>query len=149
MAYTLQAIIAPSSAFEGKTFGGSMPISLAQNFCILPFTNEFLCQQKLPANPLMDGDTENTFQTIREFCAQTFPQDRIAYIEAEFFGGSGTQGHVVFEKGKIISEIQIHNKAINEALKFLGVSVSGHDDEFAALNLGKHRNTENWLSVRH
>jgi hypothetical protein len=68
----------------------------------------------------------------------------VAYIEAEFFGGSGGQSAAVWSRG---SETMppIHSRdAINQALRFLGVQIGNAQDEFDALGLGRHRDTRHW-----
>lgn len=71
----------------------------------------------------------------------------LSYVEAEFFGGSGTQGSAVFRNGKKAGSIIVDEHAINDALVEIGVQRLNHQDEFDALGLGKYRNTEDWLLV--
>lgn len=79
---------------------------------------------------------------------------RLAYIEAEFFGGTGTQAALGWDGGRIAfgprltqtpGEGREHYEdveagadlAINEALRWLGVSAEGTHDEFDTLGLGR------------
>jgi hypothetical protein len=71
----------------------------------------------------------------------------VAYVEAEFFGGTGTQACVTWEKGGKASAALIDSSAINTALRFLGVEVGDSYDEFDALRLGLFRRTEEWLEI--
>lgn len=81
----------------------------------------------------------------------------IAYLEAEMFGGTGTQAMVVWRAGEVWAgpattefpwppsePASSPQWAFNQALRILGVNRGEAFDEFDALNLGKHRHTENW-----
>ena len=76
----------------------------------------------------------------------------LAYIEAEFFGGTGEQGAALFRQGELewLSKFApignvIPVTPISEVLQRLGVSRGKFADEFDALQLGRHRNMEDWL----
>jgi hypothetical protein len=71
----------------------------------------------------------------------------VAYLEAEFFGGTGTQAHVLFRDGHMLGIPVIAKDAINRALKAFNVPVGASHDEFAAVGLGRCRDTEDWLRV--
>ena len=86
--------------------------------------------------------------------SRAFP---IAYIETEYFGGSGTQAAVVWKNGDVIwGPRQSSNEhdappqdpkldpAISHALKRLGVEHGTAIDEFDALGLGRHRSNNDW-----
>ncbi len=77
---------------------------------------------------------------------------RIVYLEAEFFGGTGSQAAVGWEAGRIAFGPRLTQTpgegrdgyedvpdgadlAIDEALRWLGVSAEGGQDEFDALGL--------------
>jgi hypothetical protein len=147
MAYSLQAIISSSSAFEETCFEGGNVVGLPQALSMLLFTRKFLEQRKFPLRPLMDDDAKTLPKEIEELCARIAGHSRAAYVEAEFFGGAGTQGCALFQEGRRTEDIQIHGKAVNHALRFLGVSVAGEYDEFAALGLGKFRDADSWPSI--
>ncbi|OWA33461.1 hypothetical protein B9G55_22635 [Saccharibacillus sp. O16] len=72
---------------------------------------------------------------------------RLAYVEADYFGGTGDQGCVVWEKGQeLLREVRA-DKAINHALKLLGVqTVEGFVDEFDTVDMGRHRRVESWFT---
>lgn len=81
----------------------------------------------------------------------------LAYIETDYFGGVGSQGAIVWSKGKIIfgpavtgnrCEMQVDQLpagAINCALKIFGVKPGNQIDEFEALGLGKYQTMEDWI----
>lgn len=81
----------------------------------------------------------------------------VTYLEAELFGGTGTQAMVVWRHGDVwlgpaTTEFQwpppdpasSPQWAFNRALRKLGVTRGAAFDEFDALNLGQHRQTGDW-----
>ena len=85
----------------------------------------------------------------------------VAYLEAEMFGGTGTQATVAWRSGKVClgpvtttfgwppPELSTNSQwAFNHALRELGVARGDAIDEFDALGLGgNHRHTEDWLDA--
>jgi hypothetical protein len=71
----------------------------------------------------------------------------LVYFETEYFGGDGSQGAAVFREGELIFGPQSASFGpINDALAILGVRVVPPAcDEFEAVGLHRHRNTEDWL----
>jgi len=81
----------------------------------------------------------------------------IAYVEAEFFGGNGTQAMVLWRGGEVcLGPITAEFPAtaqdpssspqwpFNRALRELGVDRGDAFDEFDALGLGRWRHTDEW-----
>lgn len=64
-------------------------------------------------------------------------------------GGEGTQKATVWDAQAIVLGPIVHDDAINEALYELGVEPRGSLDEFATLDLGRCRATEDWLELPH
>jgi len=69
---------------------------------------------------------------------------QLGYVEAEYFG-AGTQASCLFENGNLVKGPLLSQDAINEALRFLGVSAMQGSDEFATVGLGQRQHTEDWL----
>lgn len=84
--------------------------------------------------------------------------DPVAYVEAEYFGGVGSQFAAVWRGGTlvlgplILGEDEPRPAAgwspISQALRHLGVTADGHYDEFDAIRLGRHRHVEDWIPAR-
>jgi hypothetical protein len=81
---------------------------------------------------------------------------RSAYIEAEFWGGTGMQASVVLQKSRIFSGPLISSGAINFALRHMGIddgssvtvfgrAVPTGRDPFDMVGLGRHRSVGAWL----
>ena len=76
----------------------------------------------------------------------------VAYVEAEYFGGLGYQGAVVWQDGRIVlgplttaDDSPVPDRSpISLALRHLGVSATGYVDEFAAVGLDRHRQMDEW-----
>lgn len=84
---------------------------------------------------------------------------RSAYIEAEFWGGSGMQASVVFERSTIVAGPVISSGAINFALRHMGIddessitssglSVRTGRDPFDMAGLGRHNSVGGWMQER-
>jgi hypothetical protein len=88
----------------------------------------------------------------------------VAYVHAELFGGHRFQTAVGWEDadirlGPLITETEpggeaeswysVHTGrlAVNEALGWLGVERGQHRDEFEAVELGRHRLTDEWTAI--
>ncbi len=68
-----------------------------------------------------------------------------AYVETEYFGGTGGQGAVVFSPRRVPVRFTDEHQPnpINSALKSLGVKAHPGDDEFDTLGLGRFRTLKN------
>jgi hypothetical protein len=137
LAYTLQALIAHRDVLQNATLALNYSIDLPQRFGMLPLTAKI-------RETLTDGDGQLPFELIA-LCAAVSENGSVAYVEAEFFGGDGTQAAAIFKNGKELGPTFVATEAINGALAAIGVQRLNHKDEFDALELGRHRDTEKWL----
>lgn len=80
-----------------------------------------------------------------KLCEALSQNRTIAYIEAEVFGGSGSQASVISTNGVQVGHPIVDHDAINLALRNLCVIKGSAIDEFEAVGLGRHRDTEEWL----
>lgn len=69
----------------------------------------------------------------------------IGYIEAEYFGGQGGQTAVFWQNRLRYKLFDFGQGVINILLKHFGVTAKIGLDEFDTINLGRHRNKEDWL----
>ncbi len=86
-------------------------------------------------------DTTELTAELAERAATLSEGQHIAFVEAEYFGGAGSQMATVWHEG----EVAAAEVTINEALRLLGVVREGDQDEFDSAGLGRHRRTERWL----
>ena len=144
MAYTLQAIVMVAE-MQSQLPAPLRSVSLGSDVEMVPLGSEVTSHFGIPFLPLTDeGETEVPPQ-IQKLCEQLSQGRALAYIEAEFFGGGGTQACVIFTDGRQVGQPIVSETAINEALHILGVSKGNAHDEFEAVGLGAHRDTDAWL----
>jgi hypothetical protein len=84
--------------------------------------------------------------------------DPVAYVEADYIGGIGSQFAAVWQGGTVVLGPLVLTEdeswpapgwsPISQALRHLGASADGHYDEFDAISLGRHRHVEDWLPAR-
>ena len=142
--YLLQAFISKDEKSDSLKM--DIPfVSLEQGFLIFPVNKVVREKLNIPISPLIEGN-DNGISIISSFGCSVSNKIKVAYVEAEFFGGRGMQASVIFENEKIVSEPKLSINAINLALQYLGVSKLNFFDEFDALGLGKYRDTEKWTN---
>jgi hypothetical protein len=143
MAYTLQAFVGDLAVLEKSAPAGTQVIALVQGKGMIPLTEDVCDQFEVPFLPLTDEGLDKLPESV-EALAGHFAE-RVAYLEAEFFGGEGTQAAAIWEKGELVFGPVVKPTAINEALQKLGVVKGDHHDEFDAMGFGSHRNTSDWV----
>jgi hypothetical protein len=145
MAYTLQAIISDEALLRTHTPWQIILVPLQQGKAMIPLCGKLIEEFDIPFLPLTDGGRLEFDEALVKFVAPLIGRGKFAYVEAEFFGGDGTQACIMWNDDGKQSDVTVAPAAINKALKFLGVSIGDCHDEFDALGLGKHRGTEDWL----
>jgi hypothetical protein len=145
MSYTLQAYIGDAQLMNGDLLGNAAVRPLHGSLAILPLVQVLAEHVGVPSLPLTD-ERFDALPAICEIGGRLSRAGRVVYVEAELFGGVGTQANCLFENGSLVSRPTVHENAINEALKFLGVEVGGAIDEFDTVRLWRHRNTDGWLN---
>ena len=145
MAYTLQALLGQSKKLNGASVEGTHLVPLLSGISMFPLGRAFLEAHGAPFLPLTDTGDYSLPSTIAEVCSQLAERGEVAYVEAELHGGDGTQACVMFHRGGSHDPPRIAIDAINFALRALGVRPPVGDDEFSAVGLAAHRDTEEWL----
>jgi hypothetical protein len=135
MSYTLQAIIAKKGILDKSLIEGASIVPLRQGYEMIPLTRSFIDKFQIPSLPLTDDCPIPFPESIRTFCIRLSKEQQLAYVEAELFGGAGTQASVVFNHGGIEFGPVTDISAINQALILLGVTKESFFDEFEALGL--------------
>jgi hypothetical protein len=155
MGHSLEAVIA--TEFVLQELAGSIKeahvVPLGQHLSLLPMTDALFDAITIAGAPQLDGfwKAPAGFGSALTACSVAGP---VAYVEAEFFGGLGTQSAQVWDGGKVVlgplhlaegKPLPADGSPISHALRQLGATRSDHADEFAAVGLGRHRETEDWL----
>jgi hypothetical protein len=141
MAFTLQALIGDIADVMSIAPDGVPVVALPQSKALLPLIERMREERAIPFLPLTDEGVGEVPKAIEELAARA---KKVAYVEAEFFGGDGTQAAAIWEEGRLVFGPIVADDAINQGLRQLGIAKQGAFDEFAALNLGRHRDTEDW-----
>jgi hypothetical protein len=145
MAYDIQAFIADEAAIRSAVPEGAAVIRLTQGKAMIPLSDRVREAHDLPFLPLTDEGASEVPDGISAIGEAIARQGKVAYVEAEFFGGVGAQACVTWDAAGQPSQPLVDVHAINTALQFLGVAIGDHHDEFDALGLGRHRATNEWL----
>lgn len=151
--YCLEAAIAGESVLRALagSFEGARIVALGQHLSLLPMTGKLF--STIAGAGKLDGFWEAPagFGDALAACSVNGP---VAYVEADFFGGVGTQCAQVWDGGTVVLGPLLLEEAeqppaagspISQALRQLGVAKGNHFDEFDAVGLGRHRETSGWL----
>ncbi|MEV4310841.1 hypothetical protein [Actinocrispum sp. NPDC049592] len=147
--YRLEAIIASDPTLRSLAISGAHIVPLDQGLSLLPMTDALF--SAITGDAKLDGFWKAPTGLGDVLAACPGP---VAYIEAEFFGGDGMQSAQVWHDGEVVlgplhqPEGEPPDEAgspISQALQHLGVSRGDHFDEFDAVGLDRHRETEDWL----
>ncbi|MFE3648979.1 hypothetical protein ACFXO2_14250 [Streptomyces sp. NPDC059152] len=156
--YCLQAVIAAKpvlSELIGSVEDAHV-VPLGQQLSLLPMTDVLFDALTVAGAPELDGfrKTPARFDRALAACSAHGP---VAYVEAEYFGGVGTQSAQVWDGRKVVlGPVRLaegqpdpsDGTPISQALRRLGVAKGNHADEFDAVALGRHRDTDDWLRSR-
>jgi hypothetical protein len=148
MSYFLQSIIGMDSILRGSQLAVSQVVPLTQGLRMIPVTDK-LFDEVQAAFP-QAGESFPKFEKLSGFVAEWIrslsENGLVAYIEAEYFGGVGSQAAIAWQHGNIVFGPVHSQDAINRALKLFGVEIGNERDEFDAVGLGLHRFTDEWLT---
>ncbi|MGW6647489.1 hypothetical protein [Streptomyces iakyrus] len=156
MSYDLQAVIADESALRAATrdLSAARLASIGQGLSLMPMTDALF-------DTLTDGSGASTLGFRRlpggfdETLADWSAMGPVAYVEAEYFGGTGEQRAAVWDAGTIalaplhVDEDQPfppQGSPISQALRRLGAVAGAGEDEFSAVGLHRHRRNEAWIA---
>jgi hypothetical protein len=156
MGYYLQAVVATHPVLS--TLAGAIKeahiVPLGQQLSLLPMTDALFDAVTIANAPQPNGFWKMPagFDHALAACSTTGP---IAYLEADYFGGTGSQNAQVWDSGHSVlgplhlaenQPIPADSGPISQALRRLGVDKGHHHDEFDAVGLGRHRDTDDWLA---
>ncbi|MEV6752844.1 hypothetical protein [Streptomyces sp. NPDC051214] len=161
MGYDLQAAIGGEALrAAARDLPAARLAPIGQGLSLLPMTEALL-------DSVADGDGDGDggddgvlgFWRLSDRFAKTLADwstaGPVAYVEAEYFGGVGEQTAVVWDGGTLTLG-SLHEpentpsppagSPISQALRRLGAVAAGGEDEFTAVELGRHRSIEGWLT---
>jgi hypothetical protein len=151
MTYVLEALVGRNeiNSVVLSQLPSSKLIALHQDVWLLPLTNKLVSEiSQLPFNKtekfLLPPELKSVSANVILLAEQLSQNNKVAYLEAEFFGGIGEQVSAGWQDQKMVFHPRQSITAINQALQWLGVLRDNEHDEFDMIGLGQHRNTEAW-----
>lgn len=157
MGYELQAVIAHCDLLHAVTRDRpeALVAALEQGLALLPITDEFF-------DSVTDGSRAGGlgFRCLpggfEHRLAEWSLVGPIAYVEADYFGGVGSQRAAVWSGGELVfgplnvavgEAFSAEGSPVSQALRCLGVVADDGADEFDAVGLGRHRHGDDWVVV--
>jgi hypothetical protein len=148
MTYVLQGCLARTNVLSGRQIPGSRVIRLCQGMALVPFGEELLRRLGEECCALSRGQPLGA--SVHSLCHELSQGGRLIYFEDVTWGGLEVfQACARFENGEPAGEIVRSDDfgPVSEGLRWLGVTAAETDyDEFAAVGLGRFRETEDWLT---
>ena len=108
---------------------------------MIPITDELW--EEIESSDAIEGFNKLSVE-IEQWAQQISNTGSVAYIEAEFFGGTGGQGAIAWNDGSRTFGPTHEQHAINLVLKTFRINANDAHDEFDAIGLGQHRDTRDW-----
>jgi hypothetical protein len=148
MGYELQAMIGREAALRQFAQGlhGKI-VRLASNVFLLPLTEGVVKNLRTIAGTNADPGAQSVddlLPLIYDRALAASKLDSLAFVEAYYFGGHGSQFAAAWENGKLVLGPLSERNVINSVLHLMGVAPLSDSDEFDAVGLGRHRKTEQW-----
>ncbi|WP_327317875.1 hypothetical protein [Streptomyces sp. NBC_01235] len=156
MSYELRAVIAGRETLRDVM--GDLPAArsaaLGQGLSLMPMTDGLF-------DSVTDGDGDRPlgFWSLPSGfdgrLADWSAVGPVAYLEAEYFGGVGEQRAAVWADGALVlgplgvaegERFPEDGSPISRALRRLGATAHGDEDEFSAVGLHRHRHSSGWVS---
>lgn len=159
MGYTIQALIAKQDTFAHiKALSDLVTVAQLNQGYELLLDDQFLMNALKVEDIHVQVDSEFSINKgVLNMARQLSLTTPIAYVWAEFFGGTGEQWAQLWRGGEITltpetnyvqlgykDGIASEKRPINSVLRALGVSREGSPDEFEAIGLARHRTMQSW-----
>lgn len=112
MSYTHQAFVGGSQVLRAGVVPGATVVPLNSTLAILPLVEMVASDTGIPSLPLTD-DRLAALPAITRLGEKLSTLGRVAYVEAEFFGGMGKQANCLFESGRLVGGPAVHERATN------------------------------------
>ena len=150
MGHCINGIIAPIDVLRRLAAEQNLhkPAVLSDSLGFIPLNPEHL-EIMFPEQGVYDKSMTYLSQALKTFLVSLSLQDRVAYIETEYFGGVGQQSAAVYDKAECILEPQTAEFGpVCKALRLLGVARKVvKTDEFDTAGLGRHRSNDDWIKA--
>jgi hypothetical protein len=150
MGYHLQAIICKENLSVSilNEFKSAKRIRFIDNLFLIPYTGDLYDE----VNEYKESKDFDKFDYLNErlfrYLLSRSLLGSIAYVEADYSGGTGAQSAIMLNKEHVILDIRAENSeygAINHVFKEFGVTRKPGLDEWDTAGMVRHRHTEDWL----
>ena len=155
MSYILEAIVGATTVVRGMVDlqPSAVLVPLWRDLALVPMTDELFetITDGTDDRPLGFLKLPSGFDRALSAWSSAGP---VGYVEAEFFGGAGSQRAALWTAGQLVfgplsvdegEAFASTGSPISQVLARLGVPRDGYVDEFEAVGLGRHRDTADWL----
>ena len=152
--YALSALIGSRDLLRAgsKHLRTASLVELTAVLAMIPVTKELRAELGAPGVDASLSRFECLSRGVQQLAIALSQAGPVAYVEAEYFGGTGGQASVVFEQGRMAAApLATQTRApttpsdpINTILRILGVERAPGLDEFDTVGLGRHRHTDDW-----
>ena len=155
MGYELRAVIAGRAVLTVAAAGleQAIVVPLGQEMALVPMTDVLFdaVSDGTAAQEMGFWFLPGGFERVLSTWSGTGP---VAYVEAEYFGGVGTQRAAVWARGALAfgpfaveehASVPSEGTPISRALRLLGVVADRGLDEFDTVGLRRHRHLEDWV----
>lgn len=148
MGHCITAIIATSPVVERLLVGRSLVAAdLRDGLRLVPLDDDSLDSLGFDFSQTTVGFTY-LCSGLLDFLTQLSTHGRLAYVETEYFGGTGSQAAAAFSGGTVIPPSPLSGSgAINTALRGIGIVATKRQDEFDYIGLSRHRHTSDWIEA--
>ena len=150
MGYELGALLTRRSVLESATgaYRSIRSVALSPEIMLVPMTEDLEEEMMIECDSTDDVPDAHFDCLTPQFAGWARDASKnglVAYVEAGYFGGSGSQSAIVWENGQRTHELLHKSDAINVVLRLLGVHAAAGMDEFDTIGLGRCRRTARWL----
>lgn len=146
MGHSISGFVAPVGVlreYAARTREGWVA-ELAQGLGFLPLTPELA--DELGYGPRAYEELWRLNDRAARLGARMSRGGAVAYVETDYFGGTGEQAAIVWRDGKVWSGPEkARIGPVSDALRRLGVEKGDAHDEFDAAGLARHRHNDDWV----
>ena len=160
MSFVLEAVVGREPALRSLAAGHprAVVVPLAFDLALIPITREVaasLAETYAGGLPSRQPDLDRLPDGVKAELARRSADGPIGYLEAEFFGGTGTQWAALWSGDSMVvgplrvdedEHFPAEGSPISQVLAALGVVRGDHNDEFDAADLLRHRHTDDWTA---
>lgn len=147
MSHAIAVLIAPADALRdaASRLPTARVAALPDGFGLLPLTADVLDEIGDAGSGEAGGGLYSLTPGVARLARELSHRAPVAYVETDYFGGSGDQGAAAWVDGaQVLLPERARNGVVNRALRRIGVVARGGGDEFEAIGLHCHRRTDDW-----